>query len=323
MDQHLQQMPANLQKYQGGNTYIPQKAAQEMSNYMKKSMPSHMQEYITPYMEKQTKAGLNSLDPGTTRVAQERAPAPNLMRRDHSAFGEQFNVDVGAGKRGSLSYSPQYSAQENAPSPAPPPVDLPPNNQTPYDFIMQNPQKTPSKFGFDGSKKSRIILVAIVGGVLLALFIIIAAIISSSGKSSTQSLISLAEEQNEIIRVADIGVSKARTADAKNLATITSYSFRSSQADTLALLAKQGHKLKTKQLALKQDSKTDSQLTTADLNNKFDETFKQLIGQSLVTYQKDVKAVFDSSTNKSEKQILSTSYNGVTLLVSSQTAQSN
>lgn len=323
MDQHLQQMPASLQKYQGGNTYIPQKAAQEMASYMKKSMPAHMQEYIAPYMERQTQAGLNSLDPGTPRVAQERAPAPNLMRRDHSAFGEQFNVDVGASKRGSLSYSPQYSEQKNAPASAPPPVDMSSTTQTPYDFIMQNPQKPTGKFNFGGSKKSRILFVAIIGGVLLSLLIIIGAVVTSSGKTGTQNLVSLAQEQNELIRVADIGISKARTADAKNLATITSFSLRSSQTDTLALLAKQGHKLKPKELAFKQDSSTDNQLNTANLNNKFDEVFLQLLDKSLATYQKDVKQVFDSSKSKSEQQILSTSYNGVTLLVGSQTAQSN
>jgi hypothetical protein len=327
MDQHMQQMPAHLQKYQGGNTYIPQKAAQEMTSYMKKTMPAHMQEYISPYVERQSQAGLNSLNPGTSRVVQERAPTPNLMRRDHSAYGEQHNVDVNAigshSNPNSLSYSPQYSGKSGTPAPAPPPVDLPSASQTPYDFIMQSQNSNKSKFGTGGSPKSRFIFLAIVGGVLFSLIIIVIAIVTSSGKSGTQSLISLAQEQNEIIRVSDIGVSKARTADAKNLAAITAYSFRSTQADTLALLAKQGHKLKTKDLALKQNSATDSELNTADLNNRFDETFKKLLATSLATYQQDVKHIYDTTSSKSEKTVLSTSYNGVSLLVDSQTTQSN
>lgn len=169
----------------------------------------------------------------------------------------------------------------------------------------------------------RIIVVA--GGTLLLIVLaaVFFSILSSSGKNGTQTLISLAQEQNELVRVATIGTTKARSADALNLAATTQLSLESTQTQTVALLQKQGHKLSSKDLALKQDSKTDTALDAAAQNSTFDQTFIKLLAGHLSTYRTNVKNAYDQSANKTERDILNEAYVGVNTLLSSQAAKSN
>ncbi|HSX53469.1 MAG TPA: hypothetical protein VLF90_03845 [Patescibacteria group bacterium] len=313
MDQSLQHMPANLQKYQGGNTYIPQKAAQEIAGYMKKSMPAHMQEYITPYMERQTQAGMKSLDPGMSRTVSERAPAPDLMRRDHSAYGEQFSVNMeSAGKHGSLSYSPQYSGQQAQPTPAPQPTTSSAGNQTPYDFILNHSPKKPGLFG--GSFKNRVIFVAAGGIVLVIAAIIFASLLGGGGNAS--ALVELSEQQQELIRVSTLGEKQSGASQAtQNLAITTQLAVQTDQTKTLAQLKKTGHKVKSAQLNLKKNSSTDQQLAAAAQNNGFDAAFAGDLQTQLKSYRASLQQAYKASASQSEKNILRSSFNSASYLL--------
>lgn len=317
MDAHMQRMPANLQKYQSGNTYIPQKAAKSMTSYMEKSMPAHMKQYITPYMNQKVTAGLSSLDPVRTRPMQERAPVPNLMRRDHSGYGEQFTVNLetnGHPSQKSLSYAPQYSPANNTP-PAPPPAPMPQNN-SPYDFIMSPQQK--SGRGFNGNFKQRLIIVAGGGLLLLIAAIIFISVIGSSGKSGTDSLISLAQQQNEIVRVAELAESKATDSATKNFAVTTQLSVKSAQTQVLAQLGKSGHKLKPDQLALKQNGDTDKQLDNAATAGNFDKTFEELMQKELAKYRTALQSAYTNASSTNERQLLEASFTSASNLLGPQ-----
>lgn len=319
MDQHMKNMPANLQKYQSGNTYIPAHAAKQMETYMNKSMPAHMKEYITPYMHQKTTAGLNSLDPVRSQPMQPRAPAPDLMRRDHSAFGEQFSVDTGPNNRSlsstSLSFSPQYTRNNAATPapPAPPPAPLPTGNGNNYDFIMNSPQP---KRSF-GSMKQRIIMVVVGGLVLLTIAIAAFALLSGSGGSNIEKLTDLAQQQTEIARIADIGTQKSTSAATKNLAFTTKLSLLSSKQQTVSFLAKKGTTLKDKQLTLKKNSATDQRLNDAASNNTFDATFTKLLTDELTSYRTALLAQFKNTTNSVERQLLQDGFNGASILLNS------
>jgi len=209
-------------------------------------------------------------------------------------------------------------------NPAPPPAPLPNgNSQNPYDFIFNNPQ--PPKRGLGSalrgnSKKQRIIIAAIGGVIFIIVAMVAFSFITSSGKGSTQALIELAQEQTELVRVADTGVGKARSGVAKNLAITTQLSLQTTQLDTIALLKKNGHKLGAKQLVLRKSIQTDQQLTAAATSNTFDEIFTELLHKQLAAYRVSLQKVNKTAANKAEKEILQTSFNGVTLLIGDQTA---
>lgn len=318
MDQHMQRMPANLQKYQGGDTYIPQKAAQQMSDHLNKSVPKSMQKYVSSYMHQQTTAGLNSLDPVRNAPLQERPPTPSLVRRDHSAFGEQFTVDVNASEKPgkqNISFSPQFSAAQNATlPPAQSAADTPGTGgqQNPYDFIMQEPHKPKHKITGGSSLKSRVLVV--VGGAvaLIVLAILFFTVIAGGNKGINQKLLELAQEQTEIVRLADIGIEKARSADTKNLATTIKYSVTSSLNDVLAIIKK---KSTDKNLTVTKNSATDQTLDTAATNNNFDAVFTETMATKLKTYQTNIRSIYDTTENQNTRRVMSDAFNSVGVLL--------
>lgn len=184
---------------------------------------------------------------------------------------------------------------------------------------------SPGKPGLPSFKtgKRQYLLLGLGAIILIMLLFIIIALITSSGKSTTQTLVNIAEEQTELVRVSAIGVKNTRGSDAKSLAVTTNLAMTSSQQQTVALLKKQGHKLSAKQLAFKRDAQTDATLNTAQLNNAFDVAFLQVMQTQLKAYQKDVKQAFDASQNKTEKAILASSYNGINTILVAQTTSSN
>ncbi len=321
MDQHLQRMPANLQKYQSGSTYIPSHAAKSMTNYMQKSMPAHMKEYITPYMQQKVTAGLNSLDPATARPMQARAPVPNLMRRDHSGYGEQFTVNMPAKDQSqphkSLSFAPQYSPNQNNTPLSTPRAPTPGGGNNPYDFILDSKSHKKSILP-SGSFKSRLMAVVIGGGLLIIVAVVVIKLIGGAGSGQTSALVDLAEQQNEIARIAAIGEDKAISQTTKNLAFTVDLSIQSDQTNTLALLKKSGHKVSDNQLGLLKSSQTDQTLNNAASSNNFDATFTSLIKSKLQNYRIALQNVFRNSTSASEKQLIQSNFNGASLLVDNQ-----
>lgn len=203
--------------------------------------------------------------------------------------------------------------QPQQPSPAPPPVD--PSSMGPqYDFIM-NPDQ-PSKRSIlptGGSKKTRIIIVAIGAGILLLVTLLIISLISNAGKADTEALVTAAKQQQELIRVAEIGVDKARTQDARNIAVTTKLALQSQQTEMQAAIKTAGLNPK-KVLEGTENKKTTEQLTTAEQNNRFDDEFLKVMTASLIAYQKSVKSAYDGATSKKLKTALTTQYKSANTL---------
>lgn len=203
--------------------------------------------------------------------------------------------------------------QPQNPSPAPPPVVPGGNGQPQYDFIFNDGQPgkkslLPSNMG----KRGRIILVAAGAMIGIMLVVIIVGLISGSQKGDTQALITAAKQQEELIRIAEIGVSKAKTQDAKNIAITTKLSLSSQQSEMQAAIKAAG--VSSKSAKSTPSSKTDQALLTAEQNNRFDEEFLKIMSDSLSAYQKSVKAAYDGATSKKLKSALTTQFKSANTL---------
>jgi len=205
----------------------------------------------------------------------------------------------------------------NDPSPAPPPAPMPSGGNSPYEFIMTTPHKPKRSLG-GGSMKQRIIIA--VGGFSLLLIVVLVflSLIGGGGSGNTDSLIKLAEQQNEIVRIAGLAKDKASSGSTKNLAITAQLSIQSAQINTLALLKKDGQKVSNKQLTLLQDSTTDQQLTAAVTAGNFDTTFAQVLQDKLISYQIDVQNTYKNATSLSEKQLLQANFVSVAYLLGNQ-----
>ena len=204
--------------------------------------------------------------------------------------------------------------QTNEAPPAPPPPPSAGNEQ--YDFIFTPGEQPPEKktlLSGDNPKRNRMLLV----GVGAVVFIICASIvfnfISGLGRENTDALVSAAKQQQELIRVASIGVEKSKTQAAKNIAITTKLSMQSEQAEMQAAL--KAAKLNPRKILVgSQNAKTDAALTNAEQNNRFDEEFLSIMTTSLKSYQETVRTAYNNAVSQKLKTALTTQYKSANAL---------
>ena len=195
------------------------------------------------------------------------------------------------------------------------PSQQPAVERSPYDFIF-NPQQPAKKTPVlaTGSKTTRI---AIFGGGLVAL-VIIGIIVSSiigGGGSNLQPVITVTEEQTELIRVAAAGTQHAVNQKTQNLAYNVQLAMESARNQTLDYLATNHQKVGAKTLALKHSTVTDTALTNALTASTYDSTFTDILQTDLVTYSQQLKTAYNANPGPKGKTLLSKQYDAAQLLI--------
>ncbi len=193
-------------------------------------------------------------------------------------------------------------------SPAPPPIQP---GQSPYDFLL-NPASVPksklvSKVPLPRDPFLRRVVIVLGGGIgLIIVIALLAGVIFSGGSGS--SLTTLAQEQNELIRIATAAANQATVQTTKNLAVNTQTILTTNQQQLLAYAKKHGQSIGTKQLGLTKSSATDTQLANALAASNYDTVFIQITQAQLTTYSKLLKQTFSSTSNATGKQLLRADY---------------
>lgn len=208
-----------------------------------------------------------------------------------------------------------------SPSPAPPPITP---GSDPYGFITNpgQPQKKIPKLLIPSgnSTKSRII-VALIGFVL---FVIVASVIStilgSSNRALAGDMVLMAQQQEELRRISEIGVRDSRGAIAKNLAATTLSTIESDQ-QTFTPIANKVKKIDRKTLSAGTNAVTTVALTEAKQANKFDEVFVEVLQQDLTKYQETVKRVHGKVKDPKNKAVLAQQFENAGLLLDQETTQ--
>lgn len=193
--------------------------------------------------------------------------------------------------------------------------------QNQYDFIMNSGQPQPKRpFGLPsgGSKVQRILLFVGGGAVLLVLLLMVISMFSGGSKDQNQRLLGIAQQQTELVRVAGLAQDKARTSATQSLAATASITIQSSQNDISGLLRKAKIKTDAKILASKNDPKTDATLEAAAQNNRYDEVFTELLTREIKEYQLDLKEAYDSTSSKTQKEVLEAAFVSASTLLSEQ-----
>lgn len=195
---------------------------------------------------------------------------------------------------------------------------MPPESNQPqgnYDFILSNPQ-VPKRKLFNSSKPLTNNLLVIAGGiiVLIILIVIISSLFLGKGNDSA-SLVTLAEQQNELVRVSTEGVPDVTQQTTKNLATNIEFTLTSDQQHLLSYLSTTNTKVNPKSLLLKENTQTDKQLTNAVAIDTIDTVFIQIMQTQLTSYQQALKQVYDKTSKTTEKQVLNNEYSNAKLLL--------
>ncbi len=190
----------------------------------------------------------------------------------------------------------------------------------PYDFIMNpgQPQKAgPGKLLSVGGGNSFIVkLVMIIGGaIVLMIAVAILVNVLTGSKTNTTDLVTLAQTQTEIARVAGEGAAQGTTDATKNVAISTQLTISTQQAQLSKYLASVGKKVSPKDLGLKKNAQTDTQLTEAQANSTYDLVFGQVLTNQLNGYESMLKQYYATATSNTVKSLLATDYQQAQLLV--------
>lgn len=183
-----------------------------------------------------------------------------------------------------------------------------------YDFILQHGEGPRGTFNASGSKTGRI-LVVLGGAIALIIVAVITMSLLNSGNTAGTDMLAAAQQQTELVRVADIGMQKAHDPATQNFAATIKTTLESQQKSTTEVLAKLKVKANPKLLALGANPKTDTLLEQAEQTNQFDTVFTKTITEQLTTYQASLKTAYDAVSSKSIKQTLNDQYRQVALLL--------
>jgi uncharacterized protein YxeA len=202
---------------------------------------------------------------------------------------------------------PSSSAQY----PAPP---VPTADQNPYDFIMKPPTKSAKLSIFAGGGVKKIFVIVLAIGFIIVLVGVLVTLLTSRG-ASTDSVKSLVQQQEELIRVSREVERKANTDTLKNLAYNIDLSVSSNQTQLIGWLTTHKVKLKDTELKLKHDATIDKQLANAHATSTYDTAAPAILADQLEQYLADTKTLFGQTSNKSLKKLLEKSFTaGKTLL---------
>lgn len=200
--------------------------------------------------------------------------------------------------------------QPQSPSPAPPPIQPKPSGSNPYSFITDPGKPVKKKLlPSGGTKQGRIMIV--VGGILglAVIAVIVIAVINSLGNAQKQEWLTLAQQQQELIRISDIGSTKAKDRETKNIATTTRLSLTSSQPFINTLAKRNGAVFTSKTLTTGKDSRVDAQLTTAEQTNRFDSVFLQVLNQKLLAYEKQLNKLEQGASGNTKASLAAAAAN--------------
>lgn len=191
------------------------------------------------------------------------------------------------------------------------PDQQPANN---YDFIL-NPQQNHPKRSLGGGNLGLKLLV-IIGGifvVVVAVVLLMRALGGSNGLNKP-ALLSVAQDQTELIRLSSTGTQDSGSQSNKNFSITTKLTVSADQKEFLAYLAKFGYKPDSKDLALKQSAQVDKQLTDARSASNFDVAYHGVMKQALGTYQRDLNAAYNTAGPEG-RELLKKYYNSANLLM--------
>jgi len=184
----------------------------------------------------------------------------------------------------------------------------------PYDFIV-NPNTSGVKLGFmnGGGFLKRIML--LVAGLVVVCIVIAIALSALTPKSSTPGIVSIAERQQEIIRVSTAAAQLTSSQDAQNFVANVQVSMTSSQQKVLAYLTAHGKKLSTSDLAIDHSSQTDTTLANAATANNYDSAVAQNLDEQLQTYESLLQTTYKQTTSPPVRAMLQADFNGAALLL--------
>ncbi|HLG91147.1 MAG TPA: hypothetical protein VI336_03270 [Candidatus Saccharimonadales bacterium] len=192
-----------------------------------------------------------------------------------------------------------------------------PSDKTDFGFMLsqQQPQTQTSSAGrFSNLGKPAKILAATVGVLII---VIAGALILGGGDSSSKQVLDLMAQSQEIARVSQQQDLKFTDTNTKGLSATTQAAMNSQKFELGSYLGKAGVKYGQKELAVKLNQKTDTDLQTAAQNNNLDGAYVSYLKTSLTTYLNSLNSTYQAANSQTLKTNLKAAYDSVQVLLKS------
>lgn len=189
-----------------------------------------------------------------------------------------------------------------------------------------NPGTPPRKSMLGGGSSMAVRILVVVGGlfVLMIIAVILMQVIGGgSSKFNKDAMLSVAQDQTELVRLGERGTQDGVTDTVKNFAVTTSLSIKSEQTTLLEYLAENGYEPNEKTLLLKQSAETDTRLDEAKSSSTFDTVYTSTMKQSIEAYKQDLTTAYNSAKNDNAKSVLKARYSIADTLLLQLTGQSS
>lgn len=296
--------PIPQQEQANRNTYIPDSVKAAMDTQMQRNLPPHLQKYAGAYMQQQVVDP--SMNQGAARPMPNGAPPPtyspvtHLPRESHYV---QYKGDPAHSEQLQSSSPPEQQPAEFSPEQA-------------YDFINE-PEQTQSRGPLIPANSSLPMRIAIFGGglvVLLILFVIVKSFLG--GGSSLTSLVTVAQDQQSIIYLADNAQKQTGLSESnENFSATTRLSVASSQSDLIKYMANNGKKVNVKDLSLSISKTTDAQLAAAAAAATYNETYKGIMEKKINSYMNHLKQAYAETSGPNGQALLNDQFEQAELLL--------
>ncbi|QQS20275.1 hypothetical protein IPL85_02400 [Candidatus Saccharibacteria bacterium] len=217
---------------------------------------------------------------------------------------------------------PAYPSYGSTQQIAPSYNQTPPAAVNPYDFIV-NPQGSSHKSSLSGrSQTKKLLLITVVIASIILVVGMVVVMLLPKGTSST-NLVGIAQQQQEIVRIAALCERQAATEDTKGFCYTTELSISTSLSQLTEYINDTGADLDLKQMNLKQDPATDKTLDAAKATSTFDAALHKVLTAELETYLSDVQDIYKSTNNQKLRELLRQSFDsGKVLYDQAKTLQS-
>lgn len=192
-----------------------------------------------------------------------------------------------------------------------------PNQQNPYQFIID---EAPKKKGFiigGNSQKQRLIQVAIAFMILIIGGVILLNVVSNASKGSITDLYKLAAAQQDLIAFTALGVTNVRNTQIASKSATAGVIITSQNNTTIAAITKLGDKKPTKSIAIYSDTTFIKLLDEAKKNGKYDDTYAALFANRLDDYRAKLQTAYASTKDTVTKKKFADAYSQLDLITPS------
>lgn len=192
----------------------------------------------------------------------------------------------------------------------------PQNN--PYDFLADSPvKKTRFTILNGGSKKQRLLQIAVIAGIILVVFSVAFLILQSGSKKGADQLYQLSASQQDIIDLITYGSASVRDPKLINTSATTNIIIASQANDISSYMSKNGMK-NAKKIKAYRNSQYKKVLDEAKANGNFDETYKGVLANRLDAYRTLLRSVYASTDSVKLKKITSNESDQLSIVMSDQ-----